>query len=417
MKFFSRTGLLVPLVVLVASAQTPERLSLDEALNMAVNNNPEGKAAQEEIAAASGRVLQAGRIPDPELSVTFNEVPTNFSIGNAGERDIGISQSIEFPGKRSSRVAAAEYGESVAVLSLARTRAILLSRVKRTYYQGLLAEEIVANLEFTIMLLSDFLRTVTERYQAGTSTYLEVIRAKVELTRLRNDIVEARHEHQTRLAELNILLGRPGNTPVALSDTLYYQPITMQPDSAVEFYARQSNYLKMIYHESRHAESLLDLARTSYLPDFSLGVALQQRPGSISPTGSSTFLGLQFGATVPLWFWQGPKGSVQEAEAQREISAIRVSATGMRARHNILLAFRSAMVAQEQLRVFDASLLRDAEDELRAGISAYQNNQIDALNLLDIYRTVKATKSEHVRALYNFLAAKAALEVAGEGVE
>ena len=96
---------------------------------------------------------------------------------------------------------------------------------------------------------------------------------------------------------------------------------------------------------------------------------------------------------------------------------MRVEAAHLRVQNNIMTAFRNASVAQEQLRIFDATLLRDAEDELRAGISAYQNNQIDALNVFDIYRTYQATKSEHARALHNLLAAKADLEIACEVVE
>ncbi|MBM2841677.1 MAG: hypothetical protein HW412_2205, partial [Bacteroidetes bacterium] len=115
--------------------------------------------------------------------------------------------------------------------------------------------------------------------------------------------------------------------------------------------------------------------------------------------------------------WQGPKGEVQEAQGLLDISNIRIAAARLRVRLNILSAFRSASVAQEQLQVFDTSLLRDVEDEVRAGISGYQNNQVDALNLFDIYRTFRATKIEYSRSLYNLLAAKAELEVAGEVAE
>lgn len=420
--FFLKTGPLVLFVALVAmplvaTAQTTEKLSLDGALTIALNNNPEISVAQKEIDAASGRVLQAGRIPNPELSVTFNEVPTNINFGDAGEKDIWLSQPIEFPGKRGSRVDVAEHGTSIAEFSLARTKAIVSAKVKRSYYQSLLAGEVVSNMEFTINLFSDFLRTVTERYQAGASKYLDVIRAKVEVTRLRNDLVEAKREQQTRIGELNVLLGRASATPIVLSDSLTYQPLGTAQDSAVELYTSQSNLLKIVGREAQRSQSVLNLARTSYLPDFSLGVALQKRPGQISPPGSSSYLGFQIGASLPLWFWQGPKGEVQEAEALFDIRNIRIAATQLRVRLNILSAFRSASVAQEQLQAFDASLLRDVEDELRAGISAYQNNQVDALNLFDIYRTVRATKIEYARALYNLLAAKAELEVAGETAE
>lgn len=407
-------GLLFLLCHALALSQSTEKLSLKDALAIARDNNPEICAAQKELEAASGRILQAGRIPSPELSVTLNEVPTNFNFGDAGEQDIGLLQSIEFPGKRSLRVDVSKQDKSIAECSLSRAKAIVSARVKRAYYQSLLAGEAVSNLEFTITLLSDFLRTVTGRYQAGTSKYLDVIRAKVELTRLRNDLVDVKRDQQTRLGELYVLLGKTGSTPVVLSDSLTYQPITISQDSAVELYASQSNFVMLVERGMQRNQSALTLAQSSYLPDFSLGVALQKRPGLVSPTGSSNYLGFHIGASVPLWFWQGPKGEVQEAEALLDISRIRVAAAQLRVRQNILSAYRSAMVAQEQLQVFLTSLLRDAEDELHSGISAYHNNQVEALYLFDIYRTYLATQMEYARALFNLLAARAELEVAGE---
>jgi len=396
------------------NAQTTKNISLPEAIRLGLEMNPDILQAKQEINAARGRILQAGRIPNPELSLTYNEVPTNFSFGVANEKDIGFSQTIEFPGKRGLRIDVAGHGKPIAEFSLARTQTIISANVKRVYYQSLLAGEVVANLKFTISLLADFLKTVTERYEAGASKYLDVIRAKVELTRMKNDLVEAQREERTRLGELNVLLGRIGSTPIILSDSLTYHPLGISQDSAAEFYMSQSNFLKIVERETQRRQSVLNFARTSYLPDFSVGAALQNRPGALSPTGSSTFFGIQIGASIPLWYWQGPKGEVQEAEASLSISNFRITAARLRVQQNILNAFRSASVAQELLQVFDTSLLRDVEDELRAGISAYQNNQIDALNLFDIYRTVRATKIEYSRALYNLLAAQAELEVAGE---
>ncbi len=407
-------GLLVLLSWTSSFSQKVEQLSLHDAVTIALKNNPEVLRAQREIDAASGRILQAGRIPNPELSVTFNEMPTNVRFGDANEKDVGLSQPIEFPGKRGSRIDVAEHERSIAEFLLARTKAIVSANVKRTYYQSLLAGEVVANLEFTIGLLSDFLKTVTERYQAGASKYLDVIRTKVELTRLRNDLVEARREQQTRFGELNVLLGRTGNTSVILADSLTHETLGISQDSAVATYTQRSNFMRIVEREVQRSQSVLSLARTSYLPDFSLGVAVQKRPGQTSPTGSTNYLGFQFGASIPLWFWQGPKGEVQEAEALLNISNIRISAARLRVQQNILNAFRNARVAHEQLQVFDTSLLRDAEDELRAGINAYQNNQVDALNLFDIYRTYRATKIEYARALFNLLAAKAELEASAE---
>ena len=212
-------------------------------------------------------------------------------------------------------------------------------------------------------------------------------------------------------------------TPIMLTDSLMHQSISMHEDSVVQFYVRTSNFLQIAESESQRNQSLFALANTSYLPDFSLGFSLQNRAEQ-PPFNENNFhgistrsFGLQFGISVPLWFWQGPRGEVQEAEALLDISKVRISSARLQVQQNILSAFRSTSVAQEQLRSFDTSLLQDAHDALRAGINAYQNNQIDVLNLFDIYRTYRATKIEYARALFNLLTAQAELEVAGELAE
>lgn len=411
---FQRVGIVLLASVSTTIAQQTQRLSLPEAISIALQNNERVLTAQRDVEAASGRILQAGRIPNPDLYVTYNEVPTKFSLGNAGERDIGISQTIEFPGKRGSRVAAAERGRTIAELSLDRTRTIVSSQVKTAYYRVLLAAEVADNLEYTISLVSDFLAVVTQRYQAGSSGYLDVIRAKVELTRLRNDLTEARRDYDIRLSELNVLLGWLPEQPVTLTDSLAYSPLQMTEDSAVVSYSAQSAFLQIAAQEVARSQSLLSLAEKSYLPDFTVGAALQKRAGQISPTGSSNYLGVALGVSVPLWFWQGPQGEVQESRAALDASEIRLLAAQRRVHQSIRAAYRAAQVAETQVKAFETSLLRDVEDELRAGIAAYQNNQIDALNLFDIYRTYRAAKIEYARALYNFSAAVAQLEAAKE---
>ncbi|HLA68341.1 MAG TPA: TolC family protein [Bacteroidota bacterium] len=407
-------GLLVLFVPFVLIAQTPERLSLQQAVEIALRNNPDALTAQTDIDASGGRVLQAGRIPQPELSIVYNETPTNWRLSSAAEQDVELTQTIEFPGKRALRMDAAESGRVVAKLSLERTKTIVTTRVKRAYFQALLAREVARNLEFTITLLTDFLKVVTDRYQSQASSYLEVIRTKVELTRLRNDLFEARSDVELRLAELNVLLGRSGDTAMVLVDSLAYAPLLPSQEEAIAQFTAQSFSLRITEQLVQQGRSLHQLAQRSYFPDLSLSAALQRRPGQTSPPGSTTYFGVGLGLSIPLWFWQGPKGEVQEAQALLDANVIRLEGARRRVRQSISAAYRTARVAEQQLIVFDTSLLKDVEDELRSGITAYQNNQIDALNLFDIYRTHRATKTEHARALYNFLAAAADLEASKE---
>lgn len=413
-KHISSVRWLLLFIPFTVQAQLATKLSLREAMSRASENNPTVLSARREIDAAAGRVLQSGRIPNPELSITFNETPSNLRLGDAGEQDIGLSQTIEFPGKRGSRIEFAEHGRTIAEHALTRVQVIVASQVKNAYYRVLLTREVMENLEFSIGLVGDFLRVVTDRYQAGSSSYVDVIRTKVEVTRLRNDLVETERDFQVRRSELNMLLGSAVDAQFVLTDSMVYEPFMVSRDSVMSVYEGQSSFLKTVEREVDRSRSLLSLSQKSYLPDFNLGIATQRRPGQISPSGSDRYLGFQFGLSVPLWFWQGPKGEVQEAEAIVDISRFRLEAAQRLVRQRIANAYRDVIVAEEQVRVFETSLLSDTEDELRSGISAYQNNQINAIDLFDIYRTYRATKFEYARALFNHVSAKSGLESAGE---
>lgn len=416
-RFYLKAGLLfLPLLVF---AQT-ERLSLNDAIQLALQNNQDVLRAQKEIEATDGRILQAGKIPNPEFGISWNETPQNFNVSDADERDIGIVQQIEFPTKRSNRIEVATYDRGIAELNLERTKAIITARVTKAYYSVLFSLEILESLEEQLKLLKDFQQLVTARYQAGQSNYLDVMRAKVEIARLGNDNAEARRESQLRKNQLNVTIGRNADDLFEVSDSLYYVPVMFQKDSLLATLTEKSSALRIVQQTLKRQQQILSLAKSSYFPDFSVGFFHQRRaeepPFNANQfTGTTTSaIGLQLGISIPLWFWQEPKGQVQEASALIDIAMVNQRAIERRVRASILNSFDFFKVVEAQLKAFDETLLKDSKDILSTAITQYQNNQTDVLNLFDVYRTYRATKLEYARALYNYVAALADLEVAAE---
>lgn len=387
---------------------------------MALKNNPDLLRGQKEIEAAGGRVLQAGKIPNPKLEFGWNETSLNLNIGEADEKDIGIIQKIEFPTKRSNRISVATYDKEISELQFERAKIVVTTRVKKAYHTLLFSEQIVENLQEQAKLLKDFLEVANARLRAGTGTYLDVIRAKVELTRLNNELVEAQREMQARKVQLNLLLGQNPEQAFQLTDSLSFSTFNVESDTLLLRLMNQSSVLKMAQRIVIRQQSALSLAKSSYLPDLTVGLFHQQRaeepPFNANQfTGTTTrSVGIQLGLSLPLWFWQEPQGLVQEASAFANIAELNLSATQRRIRANLLNALNFVDVAERQVKVFDTTLLADAEDILKTGITQYQNNQIDVLNLIDVYRTYRATKVEYARALLNFVNAVADLETAAE---
>ena len=392
------------------------KLSLKEAIDTALTNNPEVIASFKEIDASEGQILQAGRLQNAELSLEANEIPSGFDFIESGELDLNFNQPIEFFGKRSTRIQFAEYQKRSAELNYKRVKKLIASQVKKVYYNGLFSNQIVESIQSNINLLNDFLAQVTDRYQAGISSYLDVIRAKVEISRLKNELFDAMRNHQQVSGLLKILLGKDNGTEYELTDNLYYQSQNFDGDTVINFYSSQSNFLRITEIQVEQNKSLLSLAEKKSLPDFNFGLAFQNRQ-PIPGNGFDQFLGLNIGVSLPMFYSSGVEGEIQEAEANLSISDIRLQYAKARVSQSIRTAFNNLSFAEEQLILFDTSLLSEVEDEMRAGITAYQNGQVDMLNLLDIYRTYRATKIEYSRTVYNTLLALTELEVSSEVIE
>ena len=412
---YKRVIILLLFCSLAVYGQT-KKITLNEAIETSLKNNSQVLTAQKEIHAADGRILQAGRIPNAEFSIESNEIPKSFSFGNAGEHDFNFSQPLEFFGKRSARIQSAGYEKQAAELNLERIKKLVTAQVKSAYYQGLLSKETINAIEQNISLLNDFLVQVKDKYQAGTSSYLDVIRAKVETTRLKNELFDVNKQFQQNIGALKILLGVENGGSYELSDSLNYSFLTASLDSILTLLIEQSNFVKMSSIRIERDKSLLSLAEKGSLPDFNLGASFQNRQ-PIPGNGFDNFIGLKLGISLPMFYSSGVRGDIQESSALLDISNIQYEATRKVITQKIVSSFKSLNYAEEQLRVFDKSLLQDVEDELRAGITAYQNNQIDVLNLFDIYRTYRTTKLEYARTIFNCLTARNELEISNESVQ
>ena len=393
---------------------------MNDAVTLALERNPRVLIALQEIEAAGGRALQAGRIPNPEIGVRWNGTPGNFDVREADERDIGVSQQIEFPGRRSGRIEVASVDGEITALALERVRTLVEADVRKAYFRARCSQDIVSGLGEQLGLLGDVQRLLEDRYATGSGAYLDVLRARIEVARIRNDLAEAKRDMQTRGARLNVLLGNDPGHVLLLTDSLHRGASVMMADSLLRVLLEKSAAMRIARLEVARQDAALGLAKTSYFPDFTLGIFHQRRAGE-PPFDANRYtgttvnaLGIELGFSIPLWFWHEPKGQVQEAAALKTIAEVNSGDVVRRVRAGIQDAIAAVKGAVMLVNGFEQSTLDDARDIVATGITMYQNNRIDLLNLLDIYRTARATRLEYARALLTYHVALADLASAGE---
>jgi outer membrane protein TolC len=123
--------------------------------------------------------------------------------------------------------------------------------------------------------------------------------------------------------------------------------------------------------------------------------------------------GVEFGLTLPLRR-KGPRGAEIEAEA---LAGQADTAAGAQTREILATLERSysdALSLEEQVRLFQDSLLREVEESLKTGIINYRYGKSDSLGVLDIVRSLKEVRLEYLRALLNHRLALIDIAAAGE---
>jgi cobalt-zinc-cadmium efflux system outer membrane protein len=392
----------------IMRAQVTRNISLHDAISLGLEANPDILQALQEIKAAGGRVLQAGRIPNPEIGISINEVPSGYKIGSANEKDISISQSFEYPAKRSGRISNASLDEDRATATVEQRKARIAADIKKKYIDAQLAGISVGIIEQQIVMLQDLQQIVSNKYKSGESKYLDVLRIDVETVRLRNNLLETKNIQRSALSILKNAIGDSAVVLYFPSDSLIYRPISTNKDSLAAWYIANSHSRRLTELVIKKQESLLSLSRTNYYPDFGVGLAYQHR------TPSSSYLGVELKVSVPLWYWQEPQGLIEEASAQLSVAELQMMSVERKIRNNVNNAFATVTSTEQQLKNYEQVLQKGLFEIMEVAFIQYRNNQIDLLNLFDIYRSQKEMRAEYIRSVANYQRAVADLESAAE---
>ena len=175
-------------------AQTPPGLSLDECIKIALEQNPLILSSLQQYQASLARVNQAKAFPQPSLNWDSDLQSRLFDFKNTGEWYFGLSQPIEFPGKRYLRgkIATQESDEFFQEINLLKLDIVF--KVKHAFYSLLLAQEKLKSVQQDLDLSRDFLQKAELKYEAGDVAKVEVLRAKVETSKASNELRKVTNE-------------------------------------------------------------------------------------------------------------------------------------------------------------------------------------------------------------------------------
>ncbi|MBB6252994.1 TolC family protein [Nitrospirillum iridis] len=381
-----------------ATAETPPPV-LDSLVAQAMATSPRLKAARARADAAQGDLMQAGVLPNPQLSLQTENLAGSgpYRGTRAMETTLGLNQLVELGGKRDARQAVATAAQGRARLDADIVR-LDLARDVRVAYATLLA----ATARRTIVaeqrgVAEETARAVAARVQAGHDSAIQQDRAATDLRQAEIEAARAARDEASARRALELLVGGPVPTldPAALRD--------LGPAPAAPTTAANAPDIARWRVEVGRTRAAIAVERARAVPDVTVGAGVRR-------FNDSRDTALVVGVTIPLPVFDANRGNIHRAY-QESVEAEMELDRATREQDSALATARERVaVARGEAEALAHSVVPMAEQAASATREGYRQGKFPYLDVLDAQRTLLAARLTLIAAYQDYHQSRAELD-------
>lgn len=365
------------------SASASDDPVLAELVRESLEVRPELRQADANVRAGRERIPQAGALPDPVVSLGIQN--DGFRAIEVGRMETSFytvmgTQAFPFFGKRGLRTDVASLEARQAEANLARVRLTVLADVRRGYLDLLLARDRLKLLSRLEELWKRSEGLARARYEAGEAAQSDILRAQLELSRLRQRRWALEAEERSRVQELNRLRARPLDDAIPTTASLRDRtdPPLPEPEAAVSDAESRSPELELARLGVARAGRLVALARRERFPDFTLSAGIMPRGGEFDPMWQA---GLAF--NLPVFLGRKQNRAISENEARAEADRQGAEAVGQVLRLRVNERLVALRRLNDTLRLYREGLLVQSLATADSTLAQYRVGRVTFASVLE----------------------------------
>jgi cobalt-zinc-cadmium efflux system outer membrane protein len=390
------------------TAQPSDSLTLEAATEQFLRRNLSVEAARFEVGVAEAERVGARLRPRPGLTVSADNlrVSGETPFSRLFEVGVTVSQPIELGNRQGRRVEVAERAVTVAEARLTQVLQRRLFELRRTFYEAVLARALLAIARENRDNFDELVRFNTARFEEGDIAEGELIRVRLERVKYETGVNSA----ALALRQANVrLLEALGESDFARAETLEaggpLEAGRVQLDLAALRQSALSNRAEIKVAEAQVA-----------LSDSVSKLERSRGKGDVTPYAGYRRVGVDntvvAGVTVPLPFGNRNQGGIARAEAEELVAEANLRLARNRALAEVETAYRAYESAREQVRAYEAGILRQADESRDITLAAYREGVADLVALLDAQRARSEVRANYYRALFDYYASVFQLSLA-----
>lgn len=440
MKKFLMTICLCLGISVVASAQQKLELTLDEAIGIALSDNPTVQVANLEIErydyvrkqALATLYPQVDASAQYSLALRRQEMAENLSFG--GKNTFNVAGTISLPLFVPSvyrQLKMTRTQMEVAVESARATRIDMIAAVRASYYNILLAEQSLTVLEEAATTTDRVVKNTEELYKNGLAAEYDYLTARVQRSNLDPQILQIKNGIDIAKLQLKMYLSIPEEVEIDVVGSLDDFKEMALMGSDYEFDLENNTTIKTLDLQLElldHQEKLIQTTRMPTIAAFGqisyigqersdLGGLLGGMTGGSTSTAEQSKFWWQYpislGAQINIPLFAGFKKTNQLREVRNQAEQLRIqrdyAEQGIRLQVqqsvNTLLTARSMMLA-------NAETVLQAEKAYEISLTRYEAGAGTILELNSAQLSLTQAQLSYSQSIYDYLAAYAEYEKA-----
>jgi outer membrane protein, heavy metal efflux system len=400
------THFVILFFICLASGAPVWAITMDEAVNQALKNNPEFQTLRlgEEVAKSQLEKARLPLIANPivESYLSGKEKPQEEGGGKYTNYGLKLSQEFEIGGQRGLRIDIAEKELFRITLEIRDKERTLTYEVKDAFARALAAKRKEALIRQVVSLQEDLLNFTRVKFQAGEVSGLEVNLAEVELGKSKRDLLLAAREYREALLGMQGLMGGQADMDLNLEGELSPGLLSL-PDreNLKNLIQSQRPDMKAALTEVDKTRTAIDLAQKGIVPNIVLG-------GFYNRDELRNDLGLSVSISIPLF----DRKQAERKEAKVRAAQARVKQSGLERTidREFDEAYNALSSSLQELSLFKKEILNKSQENLGLLSLAYKEGKIGFFNVRLAQKETIETQFAYIDTLIRAQRARQGLE-------
>jgi len=359
-------------------AATPS-LTLDDAVNLAVRDNPELKSVRAKWEAMRERPIQAHALPNPMFTYGGMDMANGGHWPDTDEKRFMVEQEFPWFGKRGLREEIAQKdAEGMQYEVEAMTRDVVMM-VKETYFDLYAVWQVIEVTQNDGDVLERMSKIAETMYTTGDRSQQDVLKAKTEITMLKQRLLELDAQETTLKAKLNTLMNQRADAPVGRAGTPPEAGFSGDVETLFALAATTRPEVRAAQAQVERYELEKELMAKESAPDYRLGLEYRD-----FARGDDMVM---FKVSIDLPLWQSKyQAGVREAVKMRAASRAAREAAERQSALDVQDASFKLLTTKRTLDLYRTELIPQAQMRFNASETSYQTGKVDFMDLLESQR-------------------------------